>query len=84
MNDDMKKFGLKKDMAPDRTMWQSAIQKLANGGTIIYSGLPNEDDEHREGIGIMLSKKAAKCLIEWQPVSERIITVCFSSMFQKV
>ena len=62
----------------------SGRQKLANGGTIIYSGLPKEDDEHREGVGFMLSKRATKCLIEWQPISERIITARFSSKFQKV
>ena len=31
------------------------------------------------GVGLLLSKNAAKSLIEWEPVSERIITARFTS-----
>jgi hypothetical protein len=33
----------------------------------------------RDGIGISLHKTAKKNLLEWHPVSERIITACFST-----
>lgn len=56
---------------------------LTNGQTLIYSGRP-EGDEHREGVGIMLSRKATGSLIEWKPISERIITARFTSKFNKV
>ena len=41
--------------------------------TILYSG--REDDIHREGVGIMISKKAEKALMQWVPVNSRIIQV---------
>lgn len=42
---------------------------LAEEETIINSG---RDDTHREGVGILMSKRAARALIVWTPDSERI------------
>lgn len=38
--------------------------------TLLYSGKPNRDDAHREGIGLLTMKR----MMEWKPVSERIVT----------
>ena len=57
---------------------------LASGETVLHSGPPEENVVHRHGVGFMLTKKASKSLIEWEPVSKRIITACFESKFQKV
>ena len=38
-----------------------------------------EEDAHTLVVGLLLSKDAAKSLIEWEPVSERIITARFTS-----
>ena len=46
---------------------------LEEGETIIYPG--KEDDNHREDI--LMYKFAAIALIEWTPVSERIIMARF-------
>jgi hypothetical protein len=43
----------------------------------LYSGRPNAEDEPREGYGLLLTKRMAACLLEWKPVTERIITECF-------
>uniref|UniRef100_A0A8D0A351 Endonuclease/exonuclease/phosphatase domain-containing protein n=1 Tax=Sander lucioperca TaxID=283035 RepID=A0A8D0A351_SANLU len=51
----------------------------ATGETFLYSGNPKEEDPHTHGVGILLSKGAAKSLIEWEPISERIITARFTS-----
>ena len=40
---------------------------------LLYSGKENKEDPHEAGVGIMLSKKARKSLIEWEPISDRII-----------
>jgi len=56
---------------------------LNTGQTLLYSGKENEDDPHEAGVGFMLSKKACKSLIEWEPVSDRIITARLDSHFQK-
>ena len=39
---------------------------------------------HKEGVAFMMSKLAAKALIEWVPVSPRIITAHFNSKGRKV
>ena len=51
-------------------MGQGKVQ-LAEGHTIIYSG--KEDDNHRQRVGILMSKSAVEALMEWTSVSERII-----------
>jgi len=56
---------------------------LNTGQTLLYSGKKNEDDPHEAGVGFILSKKACKSLIEWEPVSDRIITARLDSRFQK-
>lgn len=45
-----------------------------NGGLLIYSGMPNDDDPHIRGVGIYMSKQLRGALISWNPISERIIT----------
>ena len=56
---------------------------LASGKTVLHSGPPEENAVHIHGVGFMLTKNASKSLIEWEPVSERIITARFESKFQK-
>ena len=57
---------------------------LASGDTVLHSGSPEENAVDIHGVGFMLTKKASKSLIEWEPVSKRIITDRFESKFQKV
>ena len=49
----------------------------------MYSGR-DEDGDHRNGIGILISTKAKSSLIEWHPVSERIITASFKAKVRNV
>ena len=51
----------------------------SSGETYLYSGNEREEDAHTHGVGLLLSKDAEKSLIEWEPVSERIITARFTS-----
>jgi len=39
---------------------------------LLYSG--REDDQHLEGVAIILRKKMEKCLLEWKPVNSRLMT----------
>ena len=48
--------------------------ELATGELFIYSGKENKDDVHERGVSIMLSGHAKKCLVEWEPIDDRIIT----------
>ncbi|XP_060080646.1 uncharacterized protein LOC132560005 [Ylistrum balloti] len=60
---------------------QRKIQ-IAEGETIIYSG--RDDNIHREGVAILMSKKASSALIDWTPVNERIILARFFSKHIKL
>ena len=51
---------------------------------MVYSGYEDEQHAHVEGVAFMLSKPAAKAMIEWNPVSPRIVTARFNSKGRKV
>lgn len=46
----------------------SGMTILPSGNTLVYSGNPNKDDIHDNRVGFMLTKKAARALLEWNPV----------------
>ena len=52
---------------------------LTSGETVIYSGHTDENHEHTEGVALMMSPRASSALIEWQPISSRLITARFKS-----
>ena len=56
--------------------------QLTEGETIIYSG--RNDNSHREGVGILMSRSAARALMDWIPISERIIQAWFYSQHIKL
>ena len=58
--------------------------RTATGETILYSGNPNEDDQHVKEVGLILSRSAADSLLAWEPVSERVITARFASKCQNM
>ena len=55
--------------------------KSSDGFTIIHSG---KDEEHSSGVALILSKDAAKSLIEWEPISDRLIRARFDSKYCKL
>ena len=67
------------------TRWPDSGQlTLTSGEKILYSGQEGEDDRHTGGVGIMLAKRAQEALIEWKPISPRIILVRFRSKTRNV
>ena len=44
---------------------------LQSGKEVLYSG--RDDGLHQEGVGMMLSKRAKKSLIEWKPINQRLM-----------
>ena len=52
--------------------------KLQTGETLLYSG--KNEEGHKADVGILLSKKTADSLLEWNPVSDRIITARFKKV----
>ena len=53
---------------------------LGTGATLCYSG--RLDGQHHEGVGIAMDRQSAKALLEWEPVSSRIVRARFHSKFE--
>lgn len=47
--------------------WTGQGKLLSGGMIVLYSG--REDDNHWEGMGLLLSKEATKAMKEWEPVN---------------
>jgi exonuclease III len=58
--------------------------KLATGETILYSGHQKEETEHTRGAASILQDKATSALIDWEPISERLIKARFKSKFNNI
>ena len=70
---EMDRYNLK-ILGISESRWNSSdMTTLATGHRIIYSGHTLEDDEHTEGVAIMMTEEATRSLMEWEPVSSRII-----------
>ena len=58
----------------------NGLKNTDSGHTIIYSGC---EDQHMHGVAIIMNKMASKALIEWKPISERMIRARFDSKYCK-
>jgi hypothetical protein len=47
--------------------------RSSTGETVIYSG--REDNQHHEGVAIILKKGAEKSLMEWKPINSRLLKI---------
>ena len=47
--------------------------KTNTGETVLYSG--RDDNQHHEGVAIILKKGMEKCLMEWKTVNSRLMNV---------
>ena len=62
--------------------WTGAGRKKTRDGfTILFSGKKNA---HANGVALILNRSTAKALIEWEPVSDRIIRTKFHSKYCKL
>ena len=56
------------------TRWTNSGRiKTSTGETVLYSG--RDDDQHYEGVAIILKKGIEKCLMEWKPINSRLIKI---------
>lgn len=49
--------------------------QLRTSETLLYSG--QDDNQHMQGMAIMMMQEATKALIDWPPINERIIKARF-------
>ncbi|XP_071145171.1 craniofacial development protein 2-like [Mytilus edulis] len=61
--------------------WTGSGKTVSINHTIIFSG--RADDQHKEGVGLIMNKESAKSLIEWEPINERLIKARFNSTYAK-
>ncbi|XP_071129957.1 uncharacterized protein [Mytilus edulis] len=61
--------------------WTESGKIITQGHTIIYSG--RNDNQHTEGVAIIMNKECTKSLIEWEPINERLIRARFSSSYAR-
>ena len=54
-----------------------------DGATFIYSGRPQDDNTSR-GVGILMDMEAKRSLIEWHPISARIIVARFKTTIRNI
>jgi exonuclease III len=46
--------------------------------------LCSNSDEHEEGVGILMTKAVMKSVIEWHPVSERLLIATFRTLIRNI
>jgi hypothetical protein len=62
----------------------SGRTETSNGNVSVHSGMPNtDDDDHIRGVGILINKNIRGALLEWNPVSDRIITARIQTKLRK-
>ena len=80
---EMQRYGIS-ILGVSEMRWNSCGKmRVDTGETVLYSGM-DEGENHEKGVGFILSKEAAQCLLEWEPVSKRIIRARFNSRWQQV
>ncbi|KAK9708744.1 Endonuclease-reverse transcriptase [Popillia japonica] len=66
------------------TRWPGQGDKLnKNGSSILFSG-KGEHEDRLNGVAIIISKNARKSLLEWKPISDRILTVRIKSSVRPI
>ena len=59
--------------------WTESGRMESEGATILYSG----EQLHERGVGIILGKEAARTLLSWDSISDRIIMARIETRFTK-
>ena len=80
--EEMHKYQLKM-LALQETRWTGSGKRyLATGDTIIWSG--RSDNNHLQGVALMLDKEDSRAPLEWNPVNERLLYVRLKTKFTKL
>jgi exonuclease III len=65
--------------------WNPFVEiDTARGKTFIFLRRGGENDEHKEGVDILMTKAVRKSLTEWHPVSERLLIARFRTMIRNI
>ena len=62
------------------TRWlQTGQLQLSSREQLLYSGHTEDGTPHTEGVALMLAPEVQRTLVDWEPVSSRIITAKFTT-----
>ena len=59
----------------------SGRQRLSDGSTILFSG---HEENHINGVALIISKEKVNTLVEWEPISDRMVRARFNSKHCKL
>jgi hypothetical protein len=80
----MKNYGLN-ILGMSEVRWREFGEMTTHdGATFVYCGRLQDDDNSREGVGILMDKEAKRSLIEWHPVPARIIVARFKTTIRNI
>jgi hypothetical protein len=72
-------------MGVSEVRWNgSGRTETTNGNVFFFFLMPNADDDHIRGVGILVNKNIRGALLELNPVSERIITARIQTKLRKM
>ena len=57
-------------------------RRLASGHTVVFSG--RSDDQHSEGVALLLNRQTEKALLGWKPFGSRLLKARFHSKYTKL
>ena len=78
---EMKRYGLD-ILGISECRWNGSGRRVTNDGSVIlYSG---HRDAHIRGVALIISKEKANTLLEWEPISDRVIRSRFKSKYCKL
>ena len=55
--------------------------RTTTGETIIY---PGRDEGHQSGVALVMNDETRKCMMKWNPITDRIISARFFSKYVKM
>lgn len=73
----MEKYGLN-FMGISEVCWNQCGQTVTtNGHLFLYSGMPNENDVHQYGVGVLINRSIRQTVMSYRFINERIMLVRF-------
>ena len=69
---EMRRFNLHVLGVSESRWTGSGRVRTTTGETVLYSG--RDDDQHHEGVTIILKKGLERCLLEWKPINSRLMS----------
>uniref|UniRef100_A0A8D9ADY8 Craniofacial development protein 2 n=1 Tax=Cacopsylla melanoneura TaxID=428564 RepID=A0A8D9ADY8_9HEMI len=84
IENEMKNYNLE-ILGLNETRWNGFGEMITQeGNTLLYSGNEDENAPLYAGVGILLSRAAKRALLDWKPISDRIITARLNSKVRKI